>query len=353
MVMKARGFAALIPSGRFEAFEFQRRDLGADDILIEIDYAGICHSDIHQIRQEWGPARFPMVPGHEIVGRVSDIGENVTKFKRGDLAGVGVYINSCMNCSSCINGMSQYCDEGIVETYNSIDRDGSLTYGGYSNNYVINQKFAVKIPDNLDLKAVAPLLCAGITLYSPLKHWKVGKGSKIAILGLGGLGHMGVKIAAALGAEITVFSHSQNKKNDAISMGASYFAQYADLKNMRREFDLILNTVSASLELTDLINSLKVGGCLVSIGVPPTPYQVHAGLLIGGRKSLAGSMIGSVEELQEMLDFCSENLIVSEIELINPDYIDEAYNRTIASDVRYRFVIDIKSWREALSESAL
>jgi len=351
-MIEARGFAALTPSAKFQSFQFQRRSIGAHDILIDIDYAGICHSDIHQVRQEWGPARFPMVPGHEIVGRVSEIGEKVTKFKKGDLAGIGVYIDSCMKCSSCLNGMSQYCDEGIVETYNSVDRDGFLTYGGYSNNYVIRENFAVTIPDNLDLSAVAPLLCAGITLYSPLKYWKVGEDSKIAILGLGGLGHMGVKLAAAFGAEVTVFSQSKDKEKDALSMGAKNFSSYSDLQGMRRRFDLILNTVSANLDLTDLIGALKVGGTLVSIGVPPAPSQVHAGSLIGGRKSLSGSMIGSVEELQEMLQFCSKNGIVSDRELIHPDYIDEAYLRTIASDVKYRFVIDIKRWREELLELA-
>ncbi|MDA2984881.1 MAG: NAD(P)-dependent alcohol dehydrogenase [Actinomycetota bacterium] len=351
--MKARGFAALKPSGTFQLFDFQRRSVGPNDVLIEIDYAGICHSDIHQIRQEWGPARFPMVPGHEIVGHVIEIGEKVRKFKKGDRAGVGVYINSCMKCTPCLSGMSQYCDEGMIETYNSIDRDGSFTYGGYSNNYVIDEMFAVKIPENLDFKAVAPLLCAGITLYSPLKHWKIGKDSKVAVLGLGGLGHMGVKIAAALGAEVTVFSHSEDKRSDALSMGARHFFNYGEVKNKKRNFDLILNTVSANLDLTDLIHSLKVEGSLVSIGIPPEPYQIHPGLLIGGRKSVSGSMIGSVEELQEMLNFCSNNMIVSEIELIEPNYIDQAYARTIASDVRYRFVIDIKSWREEWSESAL
>jgi uncharacterized zinc-type alcohol dehydrogenase-like protein len=343
------GYAALTAKAPLEPFAFNRRALKSSDILLEIDYAGICHSDIHQAREEWGSAIFPMVPGHEIVGRVIERGSDVTKFSVGDLVGVGVYIDSCRECSNCRSGMSHYCDNGMTGTYNSYERDGiTPTYGGYSTNYVIDQDYAVKVPANLDLAGVAPLLCAGITLYSPIKHWGVKAGMKVAVMGLGGLGHMGVKFAAAMGAEVTVISHSPNKESDARAMGAANFISSKNGFNLNREFDLILNTVSAEIDIEPYIKSLKVDGTLVCIGLPGKPYLIGAGTLLDGRKRVAGSMIGSVSELQEMLDFCGQKNIVSDVEVIKPTYINEAYERCVASDVKYRFVIDIINWRKSL-----
>jgi len=342
--MKVRGYAALGAKEDLVPFEFERRYLGPTDVGFTISYAGICHSDIHQVREEWGPALFPMVPGHEIVGEVTEIGTSVTKFKVGDRIGVGVYIDSCKKCENCKKGLSQYCDEGMTGTYNSLERDGkTVAQGGYSNGFVVDESYAVKVPYNLELTGVAPLMCAGITLYSPLRHWKVGPGAKVAVMGLGGLGHMGVKFAVALGAEVTVLSHSAHKEADAREMGAHHFVHVDSaekLKGMRRSFDLILNTVSADLDINPYLSTLKVDGTLVVIGLPGRPYTVHQGVLLDGRRALTGSMIGSVTELQEMLDFCGEKNIVSDVEVIEPSYINKAYERTVASDVKYRFVID-------------
>jgi uncharacterized zinc-type alcohol dehydrogenase-like protein len=319
--------------------------LGPKDVAVAIKYAGICHSDIHQVKEEWGGAIFPMVPGHEISGVVSAIGSGVSKFKVGDLIGVGVFIDSCRNCASCKQGLEQYCENGMTPTYNGLERDGvTPTMGGYSDGYVIDENYAVKIPANLDLAAVAPLLCAGITLYSPLKYWNAGPGKKIAVMGLGGLGHMGVKFAHAMGAEVTVLSHSPNKESDARKLGADHFIVTSDpaqLKSVKRSFDLILNTVSAEHNINDYLGLLATNGTLVVIGLPGVPFAVNADSLLSGRRSMAGSMIGGVAETQEMLNFCGEKNIVSEIELINANYVNEAYERTIKSDVRFRFVIDI------------
>jgi uncharacterized zinc-type alcohol dehydrogenase-like protein len=346
--MKSRGYAALSAKAPLNSFEFDRRDVGAHDVALDILYAGICHSDIHQVAEEWGPALFPMVPGHEIAGVVTEIGSAVTKFKVGDKIGVGVFVDSCRTCSSCIQGLQQYCLEGMTGTYNGLERDGkTVAMGGYSNNFVINEDYAVKIPDNLPLEGVAPLLCAGITLYSPIKHWKVGPGVKVAVVGLGGLGHMGVKFAVAMGAEVTVLSHSPSKEADAIAMGAQHFVSTLDLVNLKplaKSFDLILNTVSAELNIGDYLNLLKLDGTLVVIGLPGKPYAVEAGALLNGRRRIAGSMIGGVPELQEMLDFCGAHQIVSDVEVINADYINQAYIRTVASDVKYRFVIDASTF---------
>lgn len=346
--MKSRGYAAPSAKAPLTPFEFERRDVGPHDVALDITYAGICHSDIHQVAEEWGPALFPMVPGHEIAGVVTAIGSAVTKFKVGEKIGVGVFVDSCRTCTSCVQGLQQYCVEGMTGTYNGLERDGkTVAMGGYSNNFVINEDYAVKIPDNLPLEGVAPLLCAGITLYSPIKHWRAGPGVKVAVMGLGGLGHMGVKFAVAMGAEVTVLSHTPSKQADAIAMGAQHFVSTQDLDNLKplaKGFDLILNTVSAELNIGDYLNLLKLDGTLVVIGLPGKPYAVEAGALLNGRRRIAGSMIGGVPELQEMLDFCGTHQIVSDVEVIKADYINQAYVRTVASDVKYRFVIDASTF---------
>lgn len=343
--MNVRGLAALAKGAPLTTFEFTRRELGAHDVAISIKYAGICHSDIHQVKDEWGGSRFPMVPGHEIAGEVSAIGSAVTKFKVGDLIGVGVFIDSCRTCENCTSGLEQYCINGMTPTYNGLERDGvTPTMGGYSSAYVIDESYAVKIPQNLNLAAVAPLLCAGITLYSPLRNWNAGPGKKVAIMGLGGLGHMGVKFAHALGAEVTVLSHSPSKESDARKLGADHFVVTTDAAQMaqvKKSFDLILDTVSAEHDINEFLSLLSTDGTLVVIGLPGKPFSVNANSLLSGRRSMAGSMIGGIAETQEMLDFCGEKNIVSEIELIKSDYVNQAYERTIKSDVRFRFVIDI------------
>jgi len=342
--MNTRSYAVMEAKKPLVPYEFDRRDLGAHDVALDIAYAGICHSDIHQAREEWGPAIFPMVPGHEIAGIVTSIGSSVTKFKVGDKIGVGVFVDSCRNCENCKQGLQQYCLEGMTGTYNQLERDGkTVAMGGYSNYFVINEDYAVHIPENLPLEGVAPLLCAGITLYSPIKHWNVGPGKKVAVMGLGGLGHMGVKFAVAMGAEVTVLSHSPNKKDDALAMGAHHFVATNDDSVFAahvKTFDVILNTVSAELDINKYVSLLKLDGTLVVIGLPGKPYAVHVGSLLDGRRSIAGSMIGGIPQLQEMLNFCGEKSIVSDVEVIKADYINEAYERTVASDVKYRFVID-------------
>lgn len=346
--MNTRAYAVLAAKEKLVPFEFDRRDLGAHDVALDIAYAGICHSDIHQAREEWGPAIFPMVPGHEIAGTVTAIGASVTKFKVGDLIGVGVFVDSCRVCENCKAGLQQYCLEGMTGTYNQLERDGTtVAMGGYSNYFVINEDYAVTIPANLPLEGVAPLLCAGITLYSPIKHWGVGPGKKVAVMGLGGLGHMGVKFAAALGADVTVLSHSPEKEADARAMGAHSFIATNDkavFAQHAKTFDVILNTVSAELEIDLYLSLLKLDGTLVVIGLPGKPYAVNAGTLLNGRRSIAGSMIGGMPQLQEMLNFCGDKNIVSDVEVIKADYINEAYERTVASDVKYRFVIDASTF---------
>ena len=346
--LDSRGYAVLEASALLQPYSFKRRSLREGDVALDITYAGICHSDIHQAREEWGPAIFPMVPGHEIVGIVTEVGPAVTKYSVGDRVGVGVFIDSCRTCENCLAGQQQYCLNGMTGTYNGYERDGkTVALGGYSNKFVIDQDYAVKVPDSLDMAAVAPLLCAGITLYSPLRHWKVGPGSKVGVMGLGGLGHMGVKFAAAMGAEVTIFSHSVEKKNDALRMGATHFIVTKDpaaLEPLKNSFDLILNTVSAELDINTYLGLLKLHGTLVIIGLPGKPYEVVGDSLLTLRRSLAGSMIGGIPEIQEMLNFCAEKNIVSDIEVIKADYINEAYERTVASDVKYRFVIDASTF---------
>lgn len=346
--MKVKGLAALKAGGPLTPYEFERRAIGSNDVAFKITYAGICHSDIHQVKEEWGPALFPMVPGHEIVGIVTEIGSAVSKFSVGDRIGVGVFLDSCRECEPCRNGLQQYCDNGMTGTYNGYERDGkTIAFGGYSNGFVINEDYALRIPENLDMAGVAPLLCAGITLYSPIKYFKVGPGMKVAVMGLGGLGHMGVKFAAAMGAEVEVLSHSESKRKDALAMGATEFHVIKDLKELktlRRRYDLILNTVSAQLDINSYLDTLKINGTMAIIGLPDSPYSVRAGALLDGRKSMTGSMIGGIPEIQEMLDFAGQKSIVSDVEVINADYVNKAYERTIASDVKYRFVIDASTF---------
>jgi uncharacterized zinc-type alcohol dehydrogenase-like protein len=342
--MNTRSYAVMEAKKPLVPYEFDRREVGEHDVALDIAYAGICHSDIHQAREEWGPAIFPMVPGHEIAGTVTAVGSSVTKFKVGDKIGVGVFVDSCRTCENCVQGLQQYCLEGMTGTYNQLERDGkTVAMGGYSNYFVINEDYAVHIPANLPLEGVAPLLCAGITLYSPIKHWNVGPGKKVAVMGLGGLGHMGVKFAVAMGADVTVLSHSPHKKDDALAMGAHHFVATNDdsvFAAHSKTFDVILNTVSAELDINKYVSLLKLDGTLVVIGLPGKPYAVHVGSLLDGRRSIAGSMIGGIPQLQEMLNFCGEKSIVSDVEVIKADYINEAYERTVASDVKYRFVID-------------
>lgn len=346
--MKSCGLAVKSSKALLEYYEFERRELRPNDVALDISYTGICHSDIHQAREEWGPALYPMVPGHEIVGVVREIGTDVKKFSVGQRIGVGVFIDSCRTCKNCRRGLEQYCENGMTGTYNTYERDGvTIAMGGYSDNFVVDADYAVHVPENLDLAGVAPLLCAGITLYSPLKHWGAQPGMKVGVIGLGGLGHMGVKFAKALGANVTVFSHSSRKEDDALAMGADRFVltkEVSSLKPYRKQFDLILNTVSAELNINAYLNLLTVDGTLVAIGLPGKPYSVNAGALLEARRSLAGSQIGGIPETQEMLYFCGVHNIVSDVEIIPANYANTAYERTVASDVKYRFVIDAKTF---------
>ena len=346
-MLPTKAYAAINEKNPLAPFEFNRREVGAKDILIEILYCGVCHSDIHQARGEWGNSIFPMVPGHEVVGKVVQVGSKVTNYKVGDIAGVGCFVDSCRTCPSCSTGEEQYCQGHVSFSYNGTEQDQKTpTYGGYSSQIVVDEKYALKVSPKLDLKAVAPLLCAGITTYSPLRHWKVGPNSKIGILGLGGLGHMGVKFGKAFGAHVTVISTSQSKEADAKRLGADDFLLSTDAEAVRKatdRFDLILDTVSAEHDLNAVLSMIKLDGTLVLVGVPPQAPAIHPFSLIPRRRSVAGSMIGGIRETQEMLDFCAEKGIVSDIELINMSEINNAYARMIKNDVRYRFVIDMKT----------
>jgi alcohol dehydrogenase (NADP+) len=346
----ARGYAALTPKAPLVPFSFERREPREHDVVIDIHYCGICHSDIHQAREEWGEATFPMVPGHEIVGTVKAVGSEVKRFKVGDRAGVGCFVDSCRACPECQRGQEQYCSVLTSWTYNGREQDQlTPTYGGYSERIVVDENYVLRMPENLPADGSAPLLCAGITLYSPLKHWGAGPGKKVAIVGLGGLGHMGVKLAHALGAEVTVLSQSNRKAQDAKRLGADQFYATSDpetLAKLERHFDLIVNTVSADINWNDYLKLLKVDGAMIVVGIPEKENAVAAASLVMGRRTLAGSAIGGIEETQEMLDFCGQHNIVSDIEVIPIQKVNEAYERVLKSDVRYRFVIDMASLKQ-------
>lgn len=346
-MIATKAYAAQDAKSPLTPWTFNHRDVQPHDVLITIDYCGVCHSDIHQARDEWGGSIFPMVPGHEIVGRVQQVGAAVTKYKVGDLVGVGCLVDSCRQCSACGEHLEQYCENGFSGTYNSTEQDKKTpTYGGYADRVVVNEDFVLRIPANLDPAAAAPLLCAGITTWSPLRHWNVGKGQKVGVVGLGGLGHMGVKFAAAFGAEVYVITTSPNKREDAKKLGAKDIVVSKDDADMARHansFDFILSTISAPYDMNLYLALLKRDGTMVTVGVPENPLNLHLFSLIMGRKTVAGSLIGGIKETQEMLDFCGKHNIVSEIEMIPIQQINEAYGRMIKSDVRYRFVIDNKS----------
>jgi alcohol dehydrogenase (NADP+) len=342
-------YAATSATDPLVPITIERRDLGPKDVLIDIAYAGICHSDIHTVRGEWREIAYPQVVGHEIVGTVAAVGSEVTRHAIGDRVGVGCMVNSCRECENCLAGMENYCLKGNTGTYTSVDRDGTITQGGYAEKIVVDEDFVLRVPESIPYEAAAPLLCAGITTYSPLAHWGVGAGTKVAVVGLGGLGHMAVKLAAAMGAEVTVLSQSLRKKDDGLAMGASHYYATSDpetFRSLRNTFDLILNTVSAPLDLDAYLRLLALDGTMVNVGAPPDALPLHVFTLFGNRRSFAGSSIGSIGETQEMLDFCAEHGIAPEIELIGADRINEAYDRVIASDVRYRFVIDAATFAD-------
>jgi uncharacterized zinc-type alcohol dehydrogenase-like protein len=347
LMREVTAYATAGPKAPFEKTTIQRRDLGPSDVLIKIAYAGICHSDIHTAREEWGEAIFPLVPGHEIAGVVEEIGSAVTKHQVGDRVGVGCLVDSCRECENCLAGEEQYCLNGSIGTYNAIGKDGRPTEGGYSTHIVVDQDFVLSIPEGISLDVAAPLLCAGITLYSPLKHWGAGPGRRVAIVGMGGLGHVGVKIAHALGAEVTVLSQTLSKQQDGLRLGADHYYATGDeqtFEQLAGSFDLIINTVSASLPMERYLGLLRLDGTLVNVGAPPEPQTVPVFALVGRRRSWAGSMIGGIAQTQEMLDFCAEHGLGAEIELIEGEQIDEAYDRVVGSDVRYRFVIDTSTF---------
>ncbi len=343
-------YAASSAKAPLAPYRFERRDPREHDVVIDILYCGVCHSDVHTVRDEWGQGKYPIVPGHEIIGRVTAVGKGVTKFKVGDMAGVGCMVDSCRECASCKEDLEQFCEKGATFTYASKDRhDGSATQGGYSSQVVVDEAFTLHISDKLDPAAAAPLLCAGITTYSPLKHWKVGKGSKVGVVGLGGLGHMALKLAHAFGATVVQFTTSESKRADALRLGADDVVLSNNAEQMKAHagtFDFILDTVSAKHDLDVYLQMLKREGTMTLVGVPDKPAELAAGALIFGRRSLAGSLIGGIAETQEMLDFCAEHGIVSDIEKIDIQDINEAYERMLKSDVKYRFVIDMASLKK-------
>lgn len=343
-MIQSKAYANHGPTDPLKPWSLKRRDPGSDDIVIEVLYCGICHSDIHTARSEWGPTAYPCVPGHEIVGRITQVGKKVRKFRVGDLAGVGCFVDSCGKCKSCKNHEEQFCEKGCVFTYNSVEKDGSTpTYGGYSNVIVVKQDYVLKVKKDAPLERVAPLLCAGITTYSPLKRYKVKKGTKVGVVGLGGLGHMAVKLAKAMGGEVTVFSTSPGKESDARRLGATNFALSTEPEQMAAcvgSLDLIINTVAAKHDFSPYLATLKMDGTMVLVGVAPEPNEVQAFALIFGRKKLTGSLIGGIKETQEMLDFCARKKVFADVEVIPPQKINEAYERTIKGQVKYRFVVD-------------
>jgi len=344
-MIPAKGYAAQNATTPLAPFRFDRRDLQPRDVSIQIQYCGVCHSDLHQIRDEWGGAIFPMVPGHEIVGRVNRVGSQVTKYKEGDLVGVGCLVDSCRHCDNCQGGLEQYCLNGHSQTYNGLEQDKKTpTYGGYSDQIVVHENFVLRVSEKLPPQNVAPLLCAGITTYSPLRHWRVGEGHRVAVLGLGGLGHMAVKFAVSFGAEVTMLSTSPGKEADAKRLGAHKFVLTSDaaqLKGIRGYFDFIIDTVSAPHDYNLYLSLLRTDGIQICVGAPPTPAEIMGFNLIGARRSIAGSMIGGLPETQEMLDYCAEHNIVSDVEVVSIKDIDRAYERMLKGDVRYRFVIDM------------
>lgn len=347
-MLQTKGYAAVTAKAALTPLSFERREVGPRDILITITHCGICHSDIHQARDEWGGSLFPMVPGHEIVGTVARIGAEVKTFKIDDRAGVGCFVDSCRSCAACKEGQEQYCEAGMLLTYSGRDQTGHITQGGYSNQIVVDAQYALRIPQALSAAGAAPLLCAGITTYSPLRHWGVGKYHKLAVVGLGGLGHMAVKIARALGTEVTVLSTSEKKRQDAMRLGATHFeitSQSGTLAKLQRHFDFIIDTVSAPHDYNALVNLLKTDGTLILVGAPEQPTPLEPFPLILHRRSIAGSVIGGIRETQEMLDFCAEHKIESDVEVIPIQQVNEAYERVLKGDVRFRFVIDLASLR--------
>lgn len=346
-MIPAKAYAAYTPTTPLAPYDFDRRGVGPHDVQVEILYCGVCHSDLHQARDEWGGSIYPMVPGHEIVGKVVAVGEHVKKFKEGDLAGVGVMVDSCRVCKHCEQELEQYCVEGMTGTYNAMERDGkTVAQGGYSTQIVTDERYVYSISEKLDLAGVAPLLCAGITTYSPLRHVGVTKGTKVAVAGLGGLGHLGVKFAVSFGAEVTMLSTSPSKEADARKLGAHNFVLTNDkeqLEKYKGYFDVILNTVSANHNYTTYLDLLALNGKMIVVGIPPKASEVPAGTLLTNRRSVVGSMIGGTKETQEMLDYCADNNIVADYELINMQDINEAYDRMLKNDVKYRFVIDLAS----------
>jgi len=343
---EVRAVGAPAESAPLVPLTISRRAPGPHDVVIDVKFSGICHSDIHTVRGEWGPRTYPLVVGHEIAGIVSSVGAEVTKYRAGDRVGVGCMVDSCGECDNCRAGEEQYCDRGATDTYGSIDANGEVTQGGYSSRIVVDERFVLSIPENLDLAHAAPLLCAGITTYSPLSHWNAGPGSRVAVIGFGGLGHMAVQIAAAMGAEVTVLSQTLRKQEDARRLGAdAYFATSdpATFSRLANHFDLIINTVSANIDVNAFLGTLAIGGSFVSVGIAPKPLSISGGLLFR-RRSVSASAIGGIKETQDMLDFCGEHGIVAEIEMIRADQINEAYERVLASDVRYRFVIDASTF---------
>ncbi|ONI89745.1 alcohol dehydrogenase [Saccharothrix sp. ALI-22-I] len=335
-------FAAPAEGAPLGAASITRRDVGPRDVLIDVSYCGICHTDIHTVRGEWGPRSYPLVPGHEIVGTVAAVGAEVTRFALGDRVGVGCMVGSCGTCASCRSGQEQDC-AARVGTYGDTDTDGTITQGGYAGKIVVDQNFVLRIPDGLDPAGTAPLLCAGITMYSPLRRYGAGPGKKVAVIGLGGLGHIGVKLAATMGAEVTVLSQTLKKREDGMRLGATHYHATGDpdaLAGLAGQFDLMISTLSAPFDLATLLSLLAPGGTLVNVGIPAEPLALHAFSLIMGRKTLTGSLFGGIAETQEMLDFCAANDITADIEVITPDAINTAFDRVVASDVRYRFVID-------------
>ena len=345
--MKVLGYAAKTPTAPLAPFTFDRREPRPDDVVIEILYCGVCHSDLHQARNDWGFSEYPIVPGHEVIGRVVSVGDSVTKFKAGDLAGIGCMVDSCRECNPCQQGLEQYCEEGNVQTYNGHDRhDHQPTYGGYSQTIIASEAFVLHIPQGIDLKGAAPLLCAGITTWSPLRHWNIGEGSKVAVIGLGGLGHMAIKLAHGLGAEVTLFTRSPGKEADARRLGADHIVYSTDADQMQsvaNQFDLIIDTVPYVHDINPYMSTLTLDGTLVFVGFLGDNPPVSTLPLILGRKSVAGSCIGGIAETQEMLDFCGEHGITADVEVIKMDEINDAFERMLKSDVKYRFVIDMST----------